>query len=158
MSGVLAYLIRFAIIIIGYAVAALAASAFLNVVILASAGFTAQEAPALAAGSLVFSIPFAALFVAYFAFLPAVPAILACEILAKRDWLFYALAGGLVSVIVIGFIRGAADAGDKAITDPNLALAIVGSGICGGIAYWLVAGRTAGSWRAAKEAAISPAP
>ena len=32
MNRVLAYLIRFAIIIIGYAVAALAASAFLNVV------------------------------------------------------------------------------------------------------------------------------
>ena len=62
-----------------------------------------------------------------------------------------------VSVIVIGFIRGAAEAGDKPITDPNFALAIVGSGMCGGIAYWLVAGRTAGNWRQAR-AAISPAP
>ncbi len=47
-----------------------------------------------ATGSFIFSIPFVALFVAYFAFIPAVPAIVIAEILGKRDWLFYALAGG----------------------------------------------------------------
>ena len=51
-----------------------------------------------ATGSFVFSIPFVALFVAYFAFIPAVVAIVLGEILGKRDWLFYALAGGVVAV------------------------------------------------------------
>ena len=76
MNRVVVYLVRFAVIIAGYAVSSLAASAFLNVVTLASLGFTADEAPAAAMGSIVFSIPFIALFVAYFAFIPSVVAIL----------------------------------------------------------------------------------
>lgn len=153
MNRVIAYLIRFAVIILGYAVASLAASAFLNVVFLGSAGFSAEEAPAIAAGSIVFSIPFVALFVAYFAFIPSAFAILAGEIFVKRDWLFYAIAGGVIAAIVIGFIRGSAEAGNEAVTDPNFALALIGGGMCGGLGYWLVAGRTAGSWWPAPEPA-----
>jgi hypothetical protein len=153
MNRVIAYLIRFAVIILGYAVASLAASAFLNVVFLGSAGFSAEEAPMVATGSLIFSIPFVALFVAYFAFIPSAFAILAGEIFAKRDWLFYAIAGGVVAAIVIGFIPGAAEAGNEAVTDPSFALALIGGGMCGGLGYWLVAGRTAGSWWPAPEPA-----
>jgi hypothetical protein len=146
MDRVIAYLFRFAVIIVGYAFASLAARAFLNIVFLGTAGFTAEETPAVAAGSIVFSIPFVALFVAYFAFIPSAFAILAGELFAKRDWLFYALAGGVIAAVVIGFIRVAAEAGNEAVTDINFALALIGGGMCGGIAYWLVAGRTAGSW------------
>jgi hypothetical protein len=157
MDRVIAYLFRFAVIIVGYAFASLAASAFLNAVFLGSAGFTADESPAVAAGSIVFSIPFVALFVAYFAFIPSAFAILVGELFAKRDWLFYALAGGVIAAIVIGFIRGAAEAGNEAITDLNFALALIGGGMFGGIAYWLVAGRTAGSWRGRPDP-TSPGP
>lgn len=153
MDRVVAYLIRFAAIILGYAVASLAASAFLNIVFLGTAGFTAEEAPMVASGSLIFTIPFVALFVAYFAFIPSAFAILAGEIFAKRDWLFYALAGGIVAAIVIGFIRGAAEAGNEAVADPAFAFALIGGGMCGGLGYWLVAGRTAGSWWPAPEPA-----
>src|SRR6185295_5971460 len=95
-------------------------------------------------GSIVFSIPFIALFVAYFAFLPAIPAILLSEILGKRDWLYHAISGAVVALVIVVFMRGAADAGNEAITDARFALALIGGGICGGIAYWLVAGRLAG--------------
>jgi len=174
MNRIFTYLFRFAVIIAGYAVAALAASAFLNVVFLASAGFTPEEAPMVATGSVVFSIPFVALFVAYFAFIPAVPAIVIAEILGKRDWLFYAIAGGLIALIVLGFFWHAAnemyvvsEALDlpsqpadtrSAITDPSFALLVIAGGMCGGIGYWLIAGRTAGSWRQQRENATSPAP
>ncbi len=158
MNRVVNYLIRFVTIIAGYAVAALAASAFLNLVFLGTAGFTAEEAPAIVAGSFIFSVPFVALFVAYFAFIPSIFAILAGEILGKRDWLYYALAGALIAAIVVGFIRGAAEAGNEAVTDINFALALIGAGMCGGIAYWLVAGRTAGNWRAPPRDVTSPAP
>lgn len=157
MDRVIAYLFRFAIIIVGYAFASLAASAFLNAVFLGTAGFTAEEAPAVAAGSMIFSIPFVALFVAYFAFIPSAFAILAGELFAKRDWLFYALAGGVIAAVVIGFIRGAAEAGNEAVTDLNFALALIGGGMFGGIAYWLVSGRTAGSWRGRPDS-TSPVP
>ncbi len=158
MNRVVSYLIRFAVIIGGYVVSAMAASAFLNVVTLASLGFTADEAPAMAMGSIVFSIPFIALFVAYFAFIPSVVAILISEIFGLRDWLYHALAGGLVAAVVIGLFRGAAEAGNEAVADPRFALGIIGGGMCGGIGYWLVAGRTAGSWREPARDVTSPAP
>lgn len=158
MDRVIAYLFRFAVIIVGYAFASLAASAFLNAVFLGFAGFTVDEATTVASGSIVFSIPFVALFVAYFAFIPSALAILVGELFAKRDWLFYALAGGIVAAVVIGFVRGAAEAGNEAMTDLNFALALIGSGMVGGIAYWLVAGRTAGNWWLTKDDFTSSAP
>lgn len=146
MNGVMAWLFRFAIIISGYIVACLAASAFLNIVILGSAGFTADEMPIVASGSFVFSIPLVALLMAYFAFLPAVVAILAGEFFGKRDWLFYALGGAVVAAILIGFDRSA-ETGSEATLDLTITLIMVGAGMCGGIGYWLIAGRTAGNVR-----------
>ena len=147
MTRVLIYLARFALILAGYAVASLAASAFLHIVSLGALGFTREEAPTVVMGSIVFSIPFVALFVAYFAFLPSIPAILLAEILGKRDWLYHAISGAVVALVVLGFIRGTAETGNDAVTDPRFALALIGGGMCGGIAYWLVAGRLAGNWR-----------
>ena len=137
-------------------VASLAASAFLNILMLGPwASSVAKRATA--TGSLVFSIPFVALFVAYFAFIPAVFAILISEILAKRDWLFYAIAGAVISLVIIGFMRGSVEAGNEAAADTNFVLALIGAGMCGGIGYWLVAGRSAGGWRDL-DGATSPAP
>jgi hypothetical protein len=98
-------------------------------------------------GSIVFSIPLVTLFVAYFAFLPSVAAILLSEILGKRDWLYHAISGAVVAIVVVAFIRSAAHGGNAAVADPRFALALVGSGMCAGIAYWMVAGRLAGDWR-----------
>ena len=147
MARILVYLGRFVLILFAYAFASLANSMLLHVISLGSLGFTAQEAPAVVMGSIVFSIPFVTLFVAYFAFLPSVAAILLSEILGKRDWLYHAISGAVVAIVVVAFIRSAADSGNAAVADPRLVLALVGSGMCGGIAYWMVAGRLAGNWR-----------
>ena len=155
MTRLIAYLVRFAVILIGYVVASLAASAFLNVLFLASLGYTPEQAHPTATASLYFSIPFVALFVAYFAFMPAAVVILAAEILGRRDWLFYSIAGGVVAAAFLGFVRQSADA-DFAITDTSAILAVIGSGMVGGIFYWLAAGRWAGSWRESEP--ISPGP
>ena len=114
----LPYLGRFLVIILGYAVAALAASAFLNLTFLASAGFSQEQAPTIASGALVFSVPFVALFVAYFAFMPAVAVHPGAEILGRRDWLFYALAGAVVAAVVIGMLTGMAETGQGS-SDPR---------------------------------------
>ncbi|RWK30879.1 hypothetical protein [Mesorhizobium sp.] len=148
MNRLVAYFIRFSIILIGYGVAALAASAFLNITFLASLGLMTDETQPAAQASLWFSIPFVALFVAYFAFMPATVAILVSEILGRRDWLFYALAGAVVAAIFLGFAHQTADANFE-ITDPRVVAAVIGSGMVGGIFYWLSAGRSAGSWRQA---------
>ena len=158
MNRVLAYLSRFIVIIAGYLVSSLAASAFLNVVTLAWFGFTPEETRVVATSSFVFSIPFVALFVAYFAFIPAVFAIVIGEVTGKRDWLFYALAGAVVALVIIGFSRGGGGTAFAETADLNFALIVIGSGMCGGIGYWLVAGRSAGGWRRDRDDPISPAP
>lgn len=155
MNRLVAYLIRFAVILIGYVVASLAASAFLNIIFLASLGYAPEHAHPTATASLYFSIPFVALFVAYFAFMPAAIVIIVSEIFSRRDWLFYALAGAVVAAVFLGFVHRTADANFD-VTDTTAVLAVVGCGMVGGIFYWLSAGRWAGSWRQA--AATSPAP
>lgn len=158
MNRLFAYLIRFAVILIGYGVASLAASAFLKIMFLASLGLMTEQTQPAAQASLWFSIPFVALFVAYFAFMPAAVAILVSEILGRRDWLFYALAGAVVAAVFLGFAYQTADANFE-ITDPRVAAAVIGCGMVGGIFYWLSAGRSAGSWRqAGRSAPTSPGP
>ncbi|RWB28928.1 MAG: hypothetical protein EOQ42_13280 [Mesorhizobium sp.] len=146
MNRLVAYLIRFAVILIGYVVAALAASAFLNIMFLASLGLMTDETQPAAQASLWVSVPFVALFVAYFAFMPAAIAILVSEIFGRRDWLFYALAGAAVAAVFLGFVHQTADANFE-VTSTSVMLAVIGCGMVGGIFYWLSAGRSAGSWR-----------
>ncbi|RVA04468.1 hypothetical protein EN939_29300, partial [Mesorhizobium sp. M7A.F.Ca.CA.002.05.1.1] len=71
MTRLVGYLIRFTVILFGYAIASLAASAFLNILFLASLGYAPEQAQPAVTASLYFSIPFVALFVAYFALMPA---------------------------------------------------------------------------------------
>ncbi|MBZ9675298.1 hypothetical protein [Mesorhizobium sp. ES1-1] len=144
MSRVFAYLIRFAVILFGYLVASLAASAFLNILFLASLGYSPQHDQPMAA-SLYVSIPVLALFVAYFALLPACIIILIAEIVGWRDWLFYALAGAVVAGAFLGMVDHAGDT-TFAIRETNAIMAVIGGGMVGGIFYWLSAGRLAGSW------------
>jgi hypothetical protein len=164
VTSILVYLFRFAVIILGYAVAALAASAFLNLLSIGAVDWRPDEMPWVA-GSVLFTIPVVALVVGYFAFIPAVPAILLAEVLGKRDWLFYAIAGAMVAAVVVGFLwqsswplpdnaypgQGLAPV-HPAVGDAGFVLMVIGSGIVGGVAYWLTAGRWAGGWR------NSPAP
>lgn len=155
MTTVLAILLRFAHVVIGYAAACLVASAFLHLTFLGSQGFDAEEARWVALGSIYFSIPFVALFVAYYAFLPSVAVISVAEHFGRRDWLTYGLAGAIVG-LVVGMLLQSPPlvSGDLAAAElhptmqvPTFLALNVGSGICGGIAYWLTAGRWAGSWR-----------
>lgn len=153
MNRLVAYIVRLTIILFGYVVASLAASAFLNILFLASLGYAPQHAQPAATASLYFSIPFVALFVAYFAFMPAAIVILVAEILGRRDWLYYALAGAVVAAAFLGLVDHAQES-IFAVTDTSGIMAVIGGGMVGGVFYWLSAGRWAGSWW--KEAPTSP--
>ncbi|QND67872.1 hypothetical protein HB777_30630 [Mesorhizobium loti] len=157
MTRLIGYLVRFAVILFGYAVAALAASAFLNILFLASLGYTPEQAHPTATASLYFSIPFVALFVAYFALMPACVVILLAEILGRRDWLFYALAGAVVAGVFLAMVDHARDA-TFAIRETSAIMAVIGGGMVGGIFYWLSAGRWAGSWWKDEKASPSSGP
>jgi hypothetical protein len=141
-----AYLVRFAVILVGYVVASLAASAFLNILVLAHLGYTPADPEPTATASLYFSVPLVALFVAYFGFMPAAVVILIAEVLGRRDWLFYALGGAVIAVVFLGFVHHMGDANFD-VPETNARLAVIGAGMVGGIFYWLSAGRWAGSWR-----------
>ena len=156
MNGVLAIIFRLAVVLLGYIGAALASSAFINILALGALG--AEPGDPVATASLVFMIPFMALFVAYFAFFPSLLVIFFTEYLGKRDWLTHAIGGGVVALTVVGFALGGGDvlragAGEGfelhwlSLEDPRTALLLVGAGLVGGIAYWLIAGRSAGNWR-----------
>lgn len=158
MTQVASYLFRFAVIIFGYAVAAFAASAFLNLLSLGALDWGQDELPWVVAGSVMVTIPMVALLIGYFAFIPAVPVILLAEVLARRDWLFYAIAGAVVAAVVVGYLWQAngslEDTGfaGQDITDPGsldagFIMMMIGGGIVGGVAYWLAAGRWAGITR-----------
>jgi hypothetical protein len=154
MSRLIAYLIRFAVILFGYAVASLATSAFLNILFFASLTPEHDQTTAI---SLFFSIPFIALFVAYFGFMPAVIVILVAEILGRRDWLFYALAGAVVAAVFLGLVDHNGDT-TFAVRETSAIMAVIGGGMVGGIFYWLSAGRWAGSWWKDENAPTSPGP
>ncbi|OBQ63403.1 hypothetical protein [Mesorhizobium erdmanii] len=157
MTRFVAYLVRFAVILFGYAVASLAASAFLNVLFLASLGYTPDHTHPTMTASLYVSIPFVALFVAYFAFLPSVIVILVAEIIGRRDWLYYALAGAVVAGVFLGLVDHAQES-IFAVKETGAIMAVIGGGMVGGIFYWLAAGRWAGSRWTDENPPISPAP
>ena len=170
MSRVALILVRFAVIIAGYVCAALAASAVLHLALIGAARLEPEQAPWLLVGSMAFSIPFVALFIGYYAFLPALVAIGITEFARWQDWLTYALAGGAIAIVVMSMFWGRRP-GDLALDvegmppmraerldDPQVIAALLAAGLVGGIAYWVVAGRGAGRWRRAPRARIPPLP
>lgn len=153
MSRVLDIILRFAVILVGYCVAALAASAFIHLLFLGAAGFQPGEDAAYVVGPLLFSVPFTALFVGYFALLPSMFLIVIGEVLGQRNWLYYALGGAGVGLAVIALFWQSpmewsiqTDA-DITVGTSRFVGLMVGGGVVGGLAYWLFAGRSAGGWR-----------
>ncbi|MTI42878.1 hypothetical protein E1178_04570 [Roseibium hamelinense] len=79
-------------------------------------------------------------------FVPALIAIAAAEIFRWRSLFYFVGAGGALGFVVWNV--GAADHATNLRPGTTVALA---SGFIGGFVYWIVAGRTSGSWAAAKR-------
>jgi hypothetical protein len=152
VGRVLVYFLRFALIFLAYVCAALAASVFIHVVALGFTGTAADEEAV--SGSMAFTVPAVALLVSYFAFLPSIPAILLSEAFGWRDWLYYAAAGAIVATVGIFLLTASEHRASGDHASARFWATMVGSGMVGGIAYWLVAGRLAGNWR--RRVATSP--
>lgn len=144
----------------GFVAAALVASAALHLLTLPALGFEGAEIPMIVAGTAMFSVPFVALFVAYFTFLPSLAVIAIAELWSLRSWVYHVAAGGLIGLGTAMRFRAHAPedamtvgldkpflAPGNSILDPRLMVVLVLSGMAGGLAYWLVAGRSSGSWK-----------
>src|SRR5262245_50206004 len=75
--------------------------------------------------------------------LPAAVGVLIAEAFAIRSWMFHALNGGLSAWIGWSVMQDAQDQ-YRFLTEPKV---MVAAGLAGGLAYWLVAGWTAGFWK-----------
>lgn len=161
---------RLLLIVVGFVAAALAASAALHLLTLPALGFEGAEVPMVIAGTAIFSVPFVALFVAYFTFLPSLGVIAIAELWSLRSWIYHVAGGGLIGFGVAMRFRDHAPQGAVAVSlqepflapgnsilDPRLAMVLVLSGMAGGLTYWLIAGRTSGNWKN-RSTPTSPGP
>ena len=145
MIRILILLVRFAVIIVAYAAAALAASGFLHAILLGRSQVDlGQGAGDL--GAWLFSVLFVALLASYYAFIPAIAAILFGEFSRRREWLYYAVCGGVIAAAVSAMLDGGGAAEAGSLIDRPV-LSLLGAGIAGGIVYWALCGRSAGHWR-----------
>ncbi|WP_424628895.1 hypothetical protein [Bradyrhizobium sp. SYSU BS000235] len=92
-----------------------------------------------------------------FALLPALIAVLVTEAFSIRHILAYAVAGGVAGLLCyLAFIPfDTVTMTFEGIIRRHLEV-MVGSGILGGVVYWMIAGRNAGAWRTASVPAQRP--
>jgi hypothetical protein len=85
--------------------------------------------------------------------LPAFAVIAVFEFWRRRDWLSYALAGGIIALAASSLpLTTATTTG--AAAEPSLMIAIhAACGIIGASIYWLFTGRNAGRWLPSERAA-----
>jgi hypothetical protein len=132
------------VILAGYIAASLAGALVLNIAVLATPPETSDPGLMVLGAGLLFSVPFTALFVAYFALLPAMLAVVTAEILQWRRWWYFASSGAAAALSILLFMpRSGED------TPIGLGLvAILGlAGLASGLVYWMVAGWRSGAWR-----------
>ena len=157
MSRLATVFIRLCTILIGYAFAILVASLLLHLQVWPSLGLEGDTPTFAAKSALVVSVLLVALFASYYAFVPAAVLIALAELRPFTSWLYFAVAGGVtaLSALVLHEMLRVADlAGARPqplALDAEALAGALGAGMAAGIAYWLVAGRGAGTWRRRAE-------
>lgn len=137
---------RFAVILVSFISAILAASLFAVFLLVGSLGWTDFSPYDFEVPIYIFYFVVVGFFGFHSFFLAAIAIVLA-EILRAKDWLYYAVSGGVVAALsaLIAWRTGVDPSFYE--SDISLMFAFIGCGIVGGMTYWLFAGRTAGLWR-----------
>lgn len=89
--------------------------------------------------------------------LPAFALIAVFEFWRRRDWLSYALAGGVIALAASSLpITTATNSAAASAAEPSWMIAIhTACGIIGASIYWLFTGRNAGRWLPSERAAAT---
>src|SRR5262245_57326008 len=146
MDNVARLLLRFLLIPLGYFVAVVAGTL---VIVIGSwklapvAASSDPEANTVAFLGFLFAAPVLLVMLLSVMWLPSGIGILISEAFAIRSWMFHA-ANGAVSAWIGWSLFGYMDESRVAINQP---LAVIAAGLAGGLAYWAVAGFSAGFWR-----------
>jgi hypothetical protein len=149
MDVVIRLLLRFILVPLGAAVAFAAAAACVVIahrnalLAVLDAHPQAQEDYFIA---LLFGGPLLALLLSIWAFYTLVPAligVLISEAFGIRSWIFHAANGGLSAWLGWALTQDLRDE-YRFLTEPRI---LVAAGLAAGLAYWIVAGWTAGFWR-----------
>jgi hypothetical protein len=149
MDVLIRFLLRFILVPLGAAVALAAAAVFIVIahhnalLALLNADPQAQEDYFIA---LTFGGPLLALLLSIWAFymlVPAVIGVLISETFAIRSWIFHAANGGLSAWLGWALTQDIRDE-YRFLTEP---VVLVATGFVAGLAYWIVAGWTAGFWK-----------
>lgn len=143
MSRVVFWIARFALDAFAYILAAVVAAAFIAQLFAVSSPDPAND-PLQGFIALFVVLPIITVEVARDAFFPALVLILYAEWRALRDWLYYALCG--VGTALVGALVFWWPGGRETPDAASLAM-LCAAGAVAGIAYWLVAGRSAGVTR-----------
>jgi hypothetical protein len=94
----------------------------------------------------IFAGPVLILLLTFWVGVTAVPAavgVLIAEAFAIRSWIFYAFNGGVSAWIGWSIMQDMQEQ-YRFLTEPKI---MVAAGLAGGLAYWLIAGWTAGFWK-----------
>jgi hypothetical protein len=108
-------------------------------------------------GVLNIMLGFGFIFVSGFALIPAMIVVLLTEAFYIRSALAYALGGGIVGLVCyLGLVPfDAEQLRFEGIVRRHLEI-MTGAGILAGMVYWMIAGRTAGAWRALPSPSMPP--
>jgi Na+/proline symporter len=102
---------------------------------------------------------FGFIFISGFALLPALIVVLITEAFNVRGALTYGIGGAIVgAACYLGLVPFDPDTFQfQGIVRRHLEI-MTGAGIVGGLVYWLIAGRTAGTWREPRRQLPAPPP
>lgn len=160
MPRFLIYIGRFGMIACGFVLALMAAASFLHMLAMPALGLQADDLEIDAMSGMLISVPILAMLIGYFAFLPAALFIALAEISRCRGFLPNSIAGAIIALLVpfisdhgttlLSFLMIRSDGAGLApahVLSDMTSLVLIGTGLIGGMAYWLVAGRNAGKWQ-----------
>jgi hypothetical protein len=138
---VIRLLLRFILVPLGAALAAIAASFVVimhwNTFLTAPGADEHARQYIFFAGSLVLSVW------ALYMSVPAAIGVLVSEAFAIRSWMFHAANGALSAAIAWALTRDISE-DDRVLSVPHV---LIAAGLAAGLAYWIIAGWTAGFWK-----------